>query len=168
MSTNSSELEKELTGLIEKNLPARVGKVLKERLDQADLDAALLKQTETAYKSRCEEVKQLRIKNEDLTRQVTAYKAKKEQLKVREAEILARENKVDVDMANLKASEAEKRAETAIGIVEKVFRSPVFKRSYHESNHGTECPNGVENGNYKYLPKSTPESKSINEEITEN
>lgn len=88
--------EEEIAEIIKKNLPAHVGEVLKERLEQADKDTVKLKQQETALAEKNNKIT-------SLEKTIEEYK----QFDTRNAAITDRENKVTEAERNLKIATLE-------------------------------------------------------------
>jgi len=146
-------MEIEIKQIIEKNLPAQVGDVLKLRLDQADKDAARLKAIEDQLVKRNEFASQLEA-------QISEYK----KFDSRNAAIDARELAVSNSERDLKVkelqyqleSEKEKTAytkEVALGLV----RNTEYRKSILDS----EIQNGYFNGATWVQP--SPIAKSLTE-----
>lgn len=89
-------MEHEFKAIIEKNLPAQVGDVLKKRLEQADKDAADLS---TARKANEDAVKKI----DDLNKQIADYKKFDE----RNSALEAREKACEIQERDLKVKTLE-------------------------------------------------------------
>jgi len=130
-------MENEIKEIIEKNLPAQVGTVLKERLEIAEADARRAKDLERIIQDKDKAIYDL----ESTISEYRKYDAQWGQLNQREKEITEKERNQKVFEAELKAIEADKRANELQGIVQTVFRSPVYRKSILSSsnynNNGT-------------------------------
>lgn len=122
-------MEQEIKDIIAKHLPAQVGDALKLRLLQADTLEADNARLTKEKKQLLEDVNRLSDQVINLDHKLKAHS----DLAMREAAVLLRENKIDVYEANLKAAEAEKRATELHGLVQTVFKSPVYRTSYINS-----------------------------------
>ena len=158
-------MQQELLQVIEKNLPLEVGEVLRKRLEQADKDA------KTA--------ELLLVKNTDLERLLSQSSAMIAKFQNRETAVMEsaainakteidlhkRENDLAKTLADLKATEAEKRADQLKEVLGVVFRSPVYKRNYSEKTDGNSV-SSYENGQTVTRPTNFPYSRETKEEIT--
>jgi len=146
-------MEKEIQEIIEKNLPAQVGDVLKKRLDQADTLEARVKLLES-------EISTARKFSNDLTAENAELKEKMEfhaSIDERKSEVLDRENRQGIFEAKLKATEAENRANEISGFVQMVFKSPVFRKSYmHDSMNTMTVPAHYDQAGNYVNDKETP------------
>lgn len=118
-------MEQEILEIINKSLPTQMGSILKKRLEQADADKARLE-------SCLRMIDNLKAQVEDVEKDIENYKGrevKQQELNTREEEIGKRERSMQVWEANLRGSEAEKRANEIAGFVGMVFKSPVFRKS---------------------------------------
>jgi DNA repair exonuclease SbcCD ATPase subunit len=137
-------MEAEFTAIIEKNLPAQVGDVLKKRLDQANNDASKVKQLEEQLGNRNQHVTKLEA-------QIADYKKFDE----RNSAIEAREKACDTYERDLKVktleyqlqSEREKTQfskEVALGLV----RNTEYTKKVFDTRSG---PDGIDQyGNQRY------------------
>lgn len=136
-------MEKEILDIISKNLPEQVGSVLKKRLEEAEVDKKRIEQLENSVKYNTDKVL-------TLEKQLTEYKVLEVRQKVldsREQEISKRENNQRVWEAELKALEADKRANELAGFVGMVFKSPIFRKSVSGYQY-------VPNGQYGQIQQS--------------
>jgi hypothetical protein len=121
----------EIKDIIAKSLPAQVGKTLQEEL-------ARIPQLEKALQDKDRKGIQDAQVIEDLQKRLTVYtsmEAKYQDLEVREKAITTREDKLELLLAKHTAAEAEKRATELHGIVQTVFKSPVYRKSIFNSTH---------------------------------
>lgn len=144
----------EINAIIERDLPAQVGAVLKKTLEQAQIDSATVK-------TQANEILELRSKCLNFSNIIGDYKQKEIELNQIKAQIeklekLERERKVFE--AETKLNESEKRANEIAGFVGMVFKSPVYRtyvsesKNYmtHYNNNGTQ--EQIESG--KFLDKT--------------
>lgn len=124
-------MEQEIQDIIAKNLPAQVGDTLKLRLLQADTLEARVKELERDYTVQAQMIKDLRRENDQLHKDLSTHT----DISLREETVSKRERAMDVFEAKLKAEEAEKRATELHGIVQTVFKSPVYRRNYYSGTH---------------------------------
>jgi septal ring factor EnvC (AmiA/AmiB activator) len=128
----TTEMYKEIQEAINKNIPQHVGEVLKKRLEQADKDAAKVKELNDLLTSRNADIA-------GLNKTIEEYKKFDE----RNSKLVERENAVAEKERNQKVFEAEERAKAAearanemAGFVGMVFKSPVFRRTVTGSSGG--------------------------------
>lgn len=150
-------METEIKAIIEKNLPAQVGDVLKLRLEQAEKDVVKVKQQEEALQSK-------NVTITGLEKQVADYKKFDE----RNATLEAREKAVADGERNLKVAtlefqltaEKEKTQfskDVALGLVRNTeFRKHIFDSENQQGYQGA-------NGQWIY---PTPVNKSLDENKT--
>lgn len=137
-------MEHEFKAIIEKNLPAQVGDVLKKRLEQADKDAADLS---TARKANEDAVKKI----DDLNKQIADYKKFDE----RNSALEAREKACEIQERDLKVKTLEYQLQSekdktvfAQGLALGLVRNTEFKRTVFDTKNG---PEGVDQyGNTRY------------------
>lgn len=138
-------MEHEFKAIIEKNLPAQVGDVLKKRLEQADKDAADLS---TARKANEDAVKKI----DDLNKQIADYKKFDE----RNSALEAREKACEIQERDLKVKTLEYQLQSekdktvfAQGLALGLVRNTEFKRTVFDTKNG---PEGVDQyGNTRYV-----------------
>lgn len=119
------ELKKQINTAIEKDLPNQIGTVLKEKLAQAEKDAeeiiTLRKQVEKFEKSKKEMIEEINQHN--------SLDFKKREIEAQEKTLNEKKRDQRVFEAELKVKEADKRAEEMYGIVQTVFKSPVYRKN---------------------------------------
>ena len=118
-------MTEEIRAIIEKNLPAQVGTVLNEVLQQGEKDAAELKATVIAYDDARKEIEKHLIKIEEYRQ----FDKRNSELGARENVVAEKERNQKVFEAEIKATESEKRATELAGFVGMVFKSPVYRTS---------------------------------------
>lgn len=151
-------MENEFKAIIEKNLPAQVGDVLKKRLEQAELDAI---KVERQIKQLEEKIKTI----DDLQDQIRAYMAFDE----RNSKLEAREKAVDEQERSLKIKTLEYQLESEKGKTEftksvalGLVRNTEYKRSLFDSK---DSPAGVDQfGTVRYA-NATQNSNETNTAI---
>lgn len=124
---------KEMEEVIRKNLPEATAITLKQYLEEAEGIKAKLKIAQLSVQARDGELTLLRA-------DISALKGRVQQdgeLALREKIVTARENQLALDMATLKAAEAEKRADVAYKLAETVFRNPTLVRSVCKSSNSS-------------------------------
>lgn len=125
------EINDKIQKAIEENLPKQMGDVLQKRfaeLEKIESDHNDLKQL---YENQSNDVKALR---KDLEKTGSDLAIKEEILKdisEREKAVTARENAAEVNELKYKLDESEKRAVEMHGLVQTVFKSPVYRKSYN-------------------------------------
>ena len=119
----------EIREIIESKLPEHVGKVLKERLYQADRDSESLASMDKLCKSIQEERDKLRS---DLRRH-EAIEAREKQISEREAAVLKRELLAELNEFKVKSAEAAKA--DIFRLAECVFHNPRLVYSTSENRN---------------------------------
>jgi uncharacterized protein YydD (DUF2326 family) len=102
---------------INKELPNAVAQELKAFIERANKDASRNEFLE-------DQVKELEKNKKELSVEVQDLRA----LQLRKSELDEKERGMKVEMAELKVEEAEKRAELAYNLVDRVFKNPVVKK----------------------------------------
>ena len=118
-------MEQEIQDIISKQLPAQVGEVLRKRLEQAEQDAQAVvkyRNTSESYRRECDEYRQ---KIEVLKLQLEKHVA----LEARELAVEAQERNIELVLAQNRAKEAERLADSIFRLTETVFRNPVYKET---------------------------------------
>ena len=120
-------LEHDLQDAIKKNLSAEVGEVLRKRLEQAEKDARDLVTT----KADLADAKARLRQEETLDSQRAEIKGEEAKLAAKEAAIIEREREIrhKEEMAALRLTIADQRANDLKEITRTVFRSPTFQRT---------------------------------------
>ena len=111
--------------IIEKNLPAEVGKVLQERLQKTDQFERDLQASKEREFQLTKVITELKGSNEE-------YKKNDERnrnLDVREKSIFEREQILEKTILEIKLKEAEERFKVSERLVEKVFANSIMKSS---------------------------------------
>jgi hypothetical protein len=131
----------EIKDIIAKNLPAQVGETLQKELARIP---ELEEQLANAEAARVVGIKRIG----ELDTELIALKAKEKwdgDLTYREVEVEKRERELEVTLLKVKVQEAEKRATELHGIVQTVFKSPVYRKAIFNTPHGTTMhPTGEE------------------------
>lgn len=124
-------MEQEIKAIIEKNLPAQVGDFLKERLIQAEEDAAKVKELQRILDTRAAAIR-------DLEKQIAYYKKLDERnntLEAREKIVSDKERNLEIETLKFQlASEKEKSIfskDVALGLV----RNIEYRRSLFDSKN---------------------------------
>ena len=153
-------MQDQLLQVIEKNLPSEVGKTLQKKLEQAGQDEESLRQAIIRIESLVQSNKKLEEENKSLKDERDNILTV-ESLNIKtEKELQKKQIELDKSMAELKSQEAEKRADQLKEVLGIVFKSPVYRRQYNESNCGT-SNSDYNNGQNKTVPLNIPSSKSI-------
>jgi hypothetical protein len=133
-------MEQEIKDIIQKNLPAQVGEVLRVRLEQADLDSARVKALENSLKSR----EELIDTQSEALQKYREFDSRNSKLDKREAELNERERNLKIELLEYQLdSEKEKTSftkEVALGLV----RNTNYRKSIldNETQAGYQGPNG--------------------------
>lgn len=129
-------MNEEILSIIEKNLPAQIGKKLQERL-------ALVETLESAHERDLDKISEY-AKKESEWLDANAWQNRLDDLKIeldkREQEIRKRELEADKKEAESKAKNAEEKVQMMKDLLGQVFKSPVYRRegyrdgeSFHET-----------------------------------
>jgi hypothetical protein len=126
------ELEKELQESIKKNLPQQVGETLKQRLEQADKDAA--------------EVKRLNEKNEELAKnliqknvEIEEYRKldiRNDSLESREKEIETKEKQLEVETLKYQLQAEKDKTTFSQNVAMGLVRNIEYRKSIFDSESG--------------------------------
>lgn len=119
----------EIREIIEKNLPAQVGNALKERLDQAELDASECRRLAAEKKHIYEELGQLKA----TVKAFGSLEDRDKAVSEREAAVLKRELAADLNEFKVKAAESAKA--DLFKLAECVFRNPRLVYSTSETRN---------------------------------
>ena len=117
-------MEQEIKDIIAKNLPQHVGEVIRERLNKADEDAA---QVDKLYKTLAQKegtLSDLSIENAKLVSMLD----RQVDIEERERKVREREINFELEITKLKLDAAEKKTDMMSGIINTVFRSPVYRK----------------------------------------
>lgn len=139
MNAPTSVITPEIRKMIEDQLPGQVGTILKDRL-------ALLDRLEPLSRTLTQETVDLRAKVEGLEKQIldqTALDKKLLELKTLQEDVASRERDMKVTLLELRAAEAERRADNAYELVRTLVKTPDRIKSITESAN---VPVGVNGG----------------------
>ena len=117
-------MEQEIKDIIAKNLPQHVGDVLRERLSKADNDAFRIERLEDFVVQKDVTINELTAE----IRKLTSMLDTQTDLKERERKVQERENQFELEIMKLKLESAEKKTDLMSGLVNTVFRSPVYRK----------------------------------------
>ena len=149
-------MENEIKDIINKNLPAQVGDLLKARLEQAVKDAETVKGLEQALERREKDIIALNLKIEDYKK--LNYTA--ESLKDKDEKLKERERLLELTLLKLQLEEANKRSDIVINFTNNLVRNTSFRKSVFENQNTSGYSD--RNGNW-ISPQS--DSKNIDETI---
>lgn len=150
-------METEIKAIIEKNLPAQVGDVLKQKLEQAEKDAEKVNQ-QAEYLLRDAEV----IKK--LQQQIEGYKSnnlRNATLDTREKELNEQAQNLEVTVLKFQLAVEKEKTEFTKSVALGLVRNTEFKKSIFDSENQSGYPDT--NGNWIYptpIHKSFTETKS--------
>lgn len=147
----------EINEIIKKNLPAQVGELLKQRLDQAESDAKELIRYKQADTDKAKIIREL----EETIKEYKKQDDRNSKLELREKEVEQAERNRKVFEAELKLAEAEKRLADNTNFVGMVFKSPIFRKSTSESTSYSTYWSSAENKNIDTPSKYASEEKSM-------
>lgn len=115
--------------VVKKNLPQEIGDQLRKHLADAEATARRLQMAEADL----QEKKRLLIERDNEVSRLQALLKAAGDVEKREKDALARENKLDVTLADQRATAAEHRAEQVKELFTLVFRNPRLMRTLSES-----------------------------------
>ncbi len=147
-------MNKEIKLIIEKNLPAQVGAVLKETLAKAESDAIAVEEGKKTLAN-------LREFNRSLEKRLSDHgKLDDRETSVAARERAVKENEVNQEVAvlKIKLEESEKRADAVTGFTTGLVRNTIFRKTVLDSENQLGYPDG--NGNWV---QPTPVNKDLTE-----
>ena len=118
-------IEKEIHEIIEKNLPAQTGTVLKKCLEEADYNECLVNEMKGKIIDLQAEKERL---NKMISHENVLLELEKTNLQ-KSLEIEKRERELSIALLTVQKDEAVKRSEDIYKLVSLVFRSPIFTKS---------------------------------------
>lgn len=130
-------MEAEFKSIIEKNLPAQVGDVLKRRLEQADIDANRVKEVENLLEARNSHI-------ENLKSEIVGYKKFDERnstLMVREAAADEKERNFKIVSLEYQLLAEKDKTKFSMDVAMGLVRNTEYKRDVFNSKTG---PEGVD------------------------
>jgi flagellar biosynthesis/type III secretory pathway chaperone len=116
----------EIKDIIAKNLPAQVGETLQKELARIP---ELEKQLEVCEAARKAGIQLITEKDKTLGEYI-AKENKYQELEKRELEVEKRERNLELAVMKVQVMETEKRATELQGLVQTVFKSPVYRTAY--------------------------------------
>jgi hypothetical protein len=147
-------MKSEIKAIIEKNLPAEVGNVLKKVLEQGQADAIAVTELQ-------DEVKRLNKLNNIKATKITLleeFQDRAGKLDVREAAVVEKEIWHANTMLKLQLEEANKRSEMVASYTTSLLRNTSVRKEIFDSETQAGYPDG--NGTWQY---PSPVSKSFRE-----
>lgn len=118
----------EIQDIIKKNLPAEVGENLKRVLQEGESAKHSLEVARRELNDTKSERDAFKKERDGLQKQLDAH----ELLAKREADVLARENKIEVHDAQIRAQTAEHSLSQLFRLTEIAFRNPKIIRTYED------------------------------------
>lgn len=118
-------IDKEITTAIEKNLPAAVGDVLRERLEQADQDASELAALKVTAGALNEKNKELMIEKEKLRATLECH----EDINLRRDKVEARERALDIEVLKVQLAAEQRVALGYKDFLSTLVKSPMLKET---------------------------------------
>jgi hypothetical protein len=115
----------EINEIINTHLPAQVGKVLQQRLKQADELTIDLKVKQDMVDALNQTIKTQKCTIEDLQHQVAQHESRF----LRDEQLNERERILDVTLANSRATNAEDQTKALFSLMNVVFRNPTVTES---------------------------------------
>ena len=126
------DITKELEEIIKKNLPEATASTLKKYLEEAEENKKKLTANTVLVDNSTKAIVALNVEIAGLRDRVKT----EGELVARERAVSDKENKLEVILANLRAVEAEKRADAIYNLAGIVFKNPSFTRSVSRSGGG--------------------------------
>lgn len=144
------EIEDQVLKVVEANLPAAVGKTLQKRLEKIET-------LEEELESAKEELKDEKSKGEELRKSLVKAEAEgvklrtrdeevaklEETLKKKKANLISRENNLEVDQMRIRLEASESKCAAIYGLTDRVFRNHVVRETVvkdikGDSEYGTD------------------------------
>lgn len=147
-------MEKEIQEIIKKHMPEQLGEVLKARLIELEGFEYECEELKGSNKTYQENHKRLNKEVADLTATLESHN----KLDEREEHISKRENKKDVHEAQARANHAEEKVNMMQGLLNTVFRSPVYTKSNYKNFTNEQCQDA--NGNWGSYGPATSENST--------
>lgn len=152
-------MKKEIQEIIEKNLPAQVGDVLKKRLEH-------LETVEGQYNNLRNDYNTVKNINTELHSRILELEAKietQDSLTVREKSLEQDQNSLDLTLSNMERDCSNNKVDMMYVILGQVFASPVYRKTH---TRGKTFVNQYDNatGEYKDVVDSETETTETREE----
>jgi hypothetical protein len=131
-------LKKEFDALVEKHMPKAMGEMLAKRIQELEVKETKLIKLEQDHKDLNEQYGKLVALNYEKKR----LDDFKESLRLKELTLDDKERKMDLTLANQKADAAEARSTEMFGLVQMVFKSPIYRKNISTFSNPVFGPDG--------------------------
>lgn len=118
-------MEKEIAKIIEEQLPAQVGSVLKARLEKADADAAEVRSMNVRLENQGSLLAEYREKVATLQNRLKGHR----ELDIREAEVFAREKEQDLRLLREQLDCSNRSKADLFNLVSLIFRNTTVREA---------------------------------------
>ena len=125
------ELNEKLQKAIEESLPKQLGDALQKRLNELEDIEDKFKNLSDLYNNQSKDLMKTKKERDDTIKELAIKNDLLKNIRKREREIVEREIKLEVNELKYKLEEADKRATELHGLVQTVFKSPVYRKSYN-------------------------------------
>ena len=125
------ELNEKLQKAIEESLPKQLGDALQKRLNELEDIEDKFKNLSDLYNNQSKDLLETKKERDEAIKNLAIKNNLLEDIGKRELALAEREIKADVLELKYKLEEADKRATELHGLVQTVFKSPVYRKSYN-------------------------------------
>ena len=146
------ELNEKLQKAIEESLPKQLGDALQKRLNELEDIEDKFKNLSDLYNNQSKDLMKTKKERDDTIKELAIKNDLLKNIRKREREIVEREIKLEVNELKYKLEEADKRATELHGLVQTVFKSPVYRKSYSLSASTQYAGNDSQSGQMIYSP----------------
>lgn len=126
-----NELNEKLQKAIEESIPKELGEALQKRFSELEKIEQDYMDIKSLYNNQSKDLEKTKKERDGAIRDLTIKNDLLKSIKKREDDIFEREIKAEVNELKYKLEESDKRATELHGIVQTVFKSPVYRKSYN-------------------------------------
>jgi plasmid maintenance system antidote protein VapI len=145
-------IKEKIQKAIEENLPKQMGDVLQKRFSELEEIETKYKDLSDLYANQSKELIKLQKERDQLTIDLAERIELLKDIKKREDAVQSKEWKLELEITKIKLYEADKRATELQGIVQTVFKSPIYRKSYSISGTTEYSGTDPHTGNSIYTP----------------
>ena len=143
------ELNEKLQKAIEESLPKQLGDALQKRLNDLEGIENKFKDISDLYNNQSKDLIKTKKERDDTIKDLAIKNEMLKDIRKRERDVVEREIKLEVNELKYKLVEADKRSEEMLVLVQTVFKSPVYRKSYNITG-GVEVAGNDNYGNPTY------------------
>lgn len=161
-----TELLEDINKVLLDHLPMNTCNIIKDRLKWANEAEKTINALEADNKRLRDEVISLEEENKKISSEIDTFNKRKKELDEKELELEARERNIELEITKILLAESDKRADEMHGIVQTVFKSPVYRRSMNktETIGGQTC---YGNDGVPHFVRNGMDSSTMDETISE-